>query len=528
MATALLEPVIETTDAGVARERRWENWVNLLTWAAVLVGIAWRVGRYLAQFPIWGDEAHIAVNFLDRDLWGMTKKLDYGQIAPVLFLWIEWGMYHLFGPSELSLRLVPLLAGIIGLLLFRRFCTLTLPPLVAVLAVSMLAVSYFPVRHATEIKPYSFDLMFTLALLLPAVHWVREPERIRWLVLLTALVPCAVAGSYPVVFVGGAISLYLLPGVWRAAWQVRGWYVAFNLAMLGTFLVHILLVGREQLDPHAGTVQSALQEYWKDWFPPPNVTELPLWLVKAHTGAMFAYPEGGPRYGSTATLLLCLAGLWTIWRARRVDLLTLCLVPFALSLLAAFLHRYPYGGSARLAQHLAPAICILASFGIVHLLSWVPRRSWQQNWVLVILLGLNAFGAGALIMTFARPFKNVGDVQIRDMAQELATKTKPGDTIVVFNPHDMPRPSMVWYLRLLHLPMLYQGDPDWTTIDAEQQRLWGVHLRVNDRRKLTSAKLLEPSRASWSVAFHHEYVFAPDSKDVPRQFCDVYLWAKEP
>ena len=36
-------------------------------WAVVLIllGIVWRTVRYLLQFPIWGDEAFVCVNFLD-------------------------------------------------------------------------------------------------------------------------------------------------------------------------------------------------------------------------------------------------------------------------------------------------------------------------------------------------------------------------------------------------------------------------------------------------------------------------------
>lgn len=539
MATALLDRVVEPQEHTPVPARRWENWVAALTWAVLAIGVGWRIGRYLAQFPIWGDEAHIAVNFLDRDLWGMTRKLDYGQVAPVLFLWIEWLAYRFLGPSELSLRLFPLLAGIAGLLLFWRFCRLTLPPVVAALAVGLLAVSYFPVRHATEIKPYSFDLFMTMALLLPAVQWAREPGKIGWLMVLTLVTPVALASSYPVIFVAGAISLFLLPLAWRStSWQVRGWFVAFNLVMVGTFLAHMFLVGREQLDAQAGIVNSQLQEYWKDWFPPANVLEVPFWLLKAHTGNMFAYPEGGPRFGSTATFLLCLAGLWTVYAARRRDLLTLCLVPFGLSLLAAFLHRYPYGGTARLAQHLAPAICILMAFGIARLLSpWGTIATCPEDTgtlqscptktrrAAVVLAGLCVFGLVGLAATIWKPYKTLGDVNIRQMAEELKAKIEPGDVIVVFNPYEMLRPSMMWYLRLLQLPIEWEGKADWPAVD-QHRRLWSVHVRVQEGKKRIPRRMLARSQEHWSIAEHEEYVFPADSKDVPLQYCEIYRWER--
>ena len=48
---------------------------------------------------------------------------------------------------------------------------------------------------------------------------------------------------------------------------------------------------------------------------------------------------------------------------RLEDLLLLLLTPFVLTFLAALAGKYPYGGSARIAQHLAPSLCLLAGTG---------------------------------------------------------------------------------------------------------------------------------------------------------------------
>src|SRR5581483_12486694 len=54
----------------------------------VAVGVAARLARLLIPSAIWGDEAMLALNF-SRDYAGLTKHLDYAQVAPVLFLWAE-------------------------------------------------------------------------------------------------------------------------------------------------------------------------------------------------------------------------------------------------------------------------------------------------------------------------------------------------------------------------------------------------------------------------------------------------------
>ena len=78
--------------------------------------------RYALAFPLWGDEAFLAINFLTRDFAGLALPLEFDQIAPPGFLWAEWSIARWLGSGELALRLIPFLAGVASLLLFWRFC----------------------------------------------------------------------------------------------------------------------------------------------------------------------------------------------------------------------------------------------------------------------------------------------------------------------------------------------------------------------------------------------------------------------
>ena len=65
----------------------------LANWGLVLIfaALAWRAVRYALVFPMWGDEGMLAVNFYDRSFRGLLSTLDYGQVAPPGFLWLELG-----------------------------------------------------------------------------------------------------------------------------------------------------------------------------------------------------------------------------------------------------------------------------------------------------------------------------------------------------------------------------------------------------------------------------------------------------
>ena len=117
------------------------GWIVTATWLFVGLGIVIRLVRYLVDYPIWHDEAFLAANFWDRDYVNLLRPLDYGQVAPWLFLAIERTAVKWLGYSELSLRLFPTVCSILCLPLFRHVSGRLLSGPARVLAVAVLATS---------------------------------------------------------------------------------------------------------------------------------------------------------------------------------------------------------------------------------------------------------------------------------------------------------------------------------------------------------------------------------------------------
>ena len=106
---------------------------------------------------------------------------------------------------------------------------------------------------------------------------------------------------------------------------------------------------------------------------------MPLWLLDMHTGTMMAYPVGDKHGGSVVTFLLVVAGAWALYRQDRKAILAMLLAPFALGLLAAVLGKYPYGGTARTMQYVAPSICLLMGLGMAELVALIPRDNTRRR-----------------------------------------------------------------------------------------------------------------------------------------------------
>jgi hypothetical protein len=478
----------------------------------------------LLQFPIWGDEAFLCLNFLDRDYLGLTQPLRCVQVAPLLFLWGELAVYRQLGGAELALRLLPFLAGLGSLALFWRLARRTLPPLPRLLAVGIFAVSYYPVRHSCEVKPYSLDLLVSLALLLLALRWLGRPERLAPLVLLTLFIPAALAASYPAVFVAGAVSLVLLPTAWRQpGWRPRALYVAYNGLMLTGFAVPYLMAGLGQFASTGGTQNG----YWEEWFLPLQLPDLCWWLVKAHTGNMLAYPIGGPNGLSALTTLLCLAGAWQLWRAGGRRLLVLLGVPFALGLAAAALHRYPYGGSARIAQHLAPAICLLAGAGAAALITRLAQTAaGQRRAALVVCAVLAAGGVAGIVHDLCKPYKTPGDAEVRRVVHEVLAQAGPEDQVVVLNnPWEGVGATFEWYLRQDPHRVAWGGRLDWDRL-SQRGDLWALSFGGNPARPAALAERLRTLPRHLKPVRHEAYDLQLGRIEETIERCEINRWAE--
>jgi 4-amino-4-deoxy-L-arabinose transferase-like glycosyltransferase len=455
--------------------RRWHGLgLSEATLIVVISGLVWRTVRYALAFPFWGDEAFVAVNFLTRDFIGLARPLEYFQIVPPGFLWAEWLAVFLFGTGERAFRLVPYLAGVASLLLFWRFCREVATRRTVLLAVAVLAASFYPVRHSTEVKPYAIDLLVSLGLLSTGWALGRDIRSSRAWLTLFALTIVGVWCSYAAVFPAASVALFLGAKAFRerskglaALWGTYGLFLTLSWG----------LVFVRFASPQARAAEFLQHlETWKDAFPPlAEFWWLPGWLLDVHTGNMLAYPYGGNNFGSTLTTILVIAGCIRMRRRRvRRPLLFLLLGALPVAMVAAALHRYPYGTSTRVMLYMAPAFCLLSGEGIMALLQLrhcANRGPLFVGGVLAIVpLICTAFNV-------ATPYKAYDDVLHRSVARWVAERSAPGDQWVVFNgasPPPLVKDLMVmpWLQRvaearfylLNYAPVPLRWEPDPATV----------------------------------------------------------------
>jgi hypothetical protein len=390
---------------------------NRLLGLFILVGVLARVIRYYLCFPLWDDESFLCVNLIDRSFVELLQPLDFHQVAPVLFLWIERAAVKIFGFSEYSLRLMPFVCSVISLFLFRRVARQLLSGPALLFAVAVFAVSYPQIRYAAEAKPYGTDMFMSLIMLSLVVEWCQHRNP-RYLVAMALFMPFALGASYPAVFAAGGLSLVVGTALLRQTGTTVEWraWIVWNVMLVISFVVWFSLVGRVQSG--AGEFMG---EYWKQNFPPVRQPLLlPYWLLKTHASDFLAYPLGGPNWASSLTLCLCLVGLWRFVYQKKFLWLGLLFGPVSLHFLAAALQKYPYGGHVKFSQYVAPMICCLIAVGIVQLLDWRSRYGFSLRHSFVVACSiLLIIGLGSVVRDLMNPYKTRSDDRARAFARSF-------------------------------------------------------------------------------------------------------------
>ncbi len=387
-----------------------------IAWAFIALGIVIRTIRFLLDFPLWPDEAYLAHNYLDRGYLDLLQGLDYVQIAPLLYLWVQKTVLTICGFSESSLRLFAFIGSIASLFVFRHLSGRLLQGVTRLMAIGTFAVAYPLIRYSAEAKPYGSDMFVSLVLLTLAVEWCRQPSNRRLWWALTLTLPLALTLSYPAVFVAGGIAATMATVLWRRG-SLRDWLLwGTTCAAIGVGFAAVYLGSAQAQMAKSGEVQ---QNAFAAAFPPlDSVKKFALFAVASNTSESMAYPIGGDHGASVLTTLSCLTALVILLRGRRFSLALLCAAPLALNFLAAVLHRYPYGNHARFALFMAPIFCLLTGLGTAAFLSLLKNRGWSAAGpVKAAIAVLVLIAVVTTVRDFLKPYKEPCWGRNRDFAR---------------------------------------------------------------------------------------------------------------
>jgi hypothetical protein len=318
---------------------------------------------------------------------------------------------------------VPLLAGLASVVMFAAVAKRCLPPAGGLAAVAMFVTLEPLVYYSAEVKQYEVDVAVALAVVLAALRFLERPGSTARLVVLAVVGALAIFCSHPAVFVVAGAGLVLLATFLRAretgaamltATVSAGWAILFGI----NYVVFLRpLVGHE-----------GLTAYWQSGYMPFDRTAI-LWLGRSLHGIFADYSTMWMPLPDVAVVAGALGLAWLWSRDRRV--FGFVVVPTALGILAAMLHRFPFSG--RLILFVAPfAVLSLGAAMQAVLDATLPARRLLPAFVLAVLFAPTV-GRGVFFAAFPP-----GREEMKSVLAYVRDRQQPGDVMYTLNLTQQP------------------------------------------------------------------------------------------
>jgi hypothetical protein len=421
--TTVVQGAQQSDIMGRDHSRYWL--VNLAILAVTVMGAVLRIARWVHPRSLWLDEIYLAQSVVGRSLHDLlfTPLMDW-QAAPAGFLFLVHFCVAIFGSGERSLRLVSLLFGLASLPLMLGVARRVLSGGGVFVAMAFFSFLGPLIYYSNELKPYSCDVVASLAITLAVLRWMDDPN-FRRSAIAAAVGAVAVFFSFPAVFVLAGAGIWMLARRWTAIGQT----VVVGAVWAGAFALNYLIFLRPFTD---GEAHPHLVQYWiaQNAFMPHGPVDAVEWIfsnlvaIARNPGAMWLdYPD--------AALIGLIVGVVAV--AHRRGKLLLLLAPLPIVLLASAIKQYPFGD--RLALFFVPQYLLLIVVGV------------ESLWTNLAAKAAAAAIAGCILIPSAQRatgylFYPCGREESLPVYRWVASHYRPGD--VVYLSH-FAEPSFRFY-----------------------------------------------------------------------------------
>ncbi len=188
----------------------------------------------LGYNSLWLDEA-TTYNISLQSFDGIWQTIASGEFNPPLFYWIEHVML-IFGNSEIILRLVPAVLGVLSIPVFYLVGKEFLDRNTGIIAAAACTISPFLIYYSQEARAYSMMLFFVALATLFFLKAMKSGNRVHW-VLFSVFSAIAFWSHFYAIVMIAALVLYALI-IWAP--KIRTELNNLKLLVLGVIVFVIL------------------------------------------------------------------------------------------------------------------------------------------------------------------------------------------------------------------------------------------------------------------------------------------------
>ena len=365
---------------------------NTVLYILLFLGFVIIVREHIGGRSLWVDEAMLALN-MNRSFSELLKPLYYNQTSPILFLFAARFFTLIFGISDYSLRILPLISGLGSLYVFFLICRRFLGGTAAIVSMLLFILSYRLIYYANEFKQYSTDMFFSLLFFYFFLDLREEGFSLKKGIVI------ALIGLVSIWFSFSAIVVIILFAILALYYFIRDKnrkglifiMVSGFLWALNILAEYVFVYRRNpnfEFEP--------LLDYWVGGFmpfPPANWEEV-LWLPRTikeffiyvtNTDTILTgrFPLIIDVYAYIFIILFMLGIIYAFKNKRGHFSLYVIGIIF-LALCASALGKLPFGD--RLTLYLVPLVLLVSAYGICFFYNWLKKAHRSVAVIFLVLL----------------------------------------------------------------------------------------------------------------------------------------------
>ena len=250
---------------------------QIFCYLSIIAGIILRFAQYLSNKSLWRDEARIALNLIEKNFIELAGPLNYDQSVHPGFMLLEKLFVSVLGTSEYSLRLFPLLCGVLSVLIFYKIVKKTLSVYSRSIALVLFSALTPLIYYSSELKQYSSDVLASEILLLWAIN-LTETKFTLFRGIITGLLGAVLLWiSYPSVFILAGIGLFLFVNFLKD--QKRNLLLLLFIYIVWSLSFYLLY----KVSLHTITESPFFNKFWDADYMPLSITTMSsiTWLLIA-------------------------------------------------------------------------------------------------------------------------------------------------------------------------------------------------------------------------------------------------------
>lgn len=384
----------------------------------ILIGFFESLIQFISGRSLWLDESFLALNIIHKTPKELLKPLGYNQVAPALFLQVEWFFTQVFSRTDFALRFFPLLCFWCSMVLFYNILNIFFQKKIYITAVgmSLFAFNSTLLYYSSEIKQYICDVFVLLLLYFIALKKYKIESRRYILLLLVGSVCIFLSNVTPIILF--TIFVYLFYNhVFKQKANVK-----YAIATGSVWCVFFLVYYYCFIYNHP--TKSIMVAYWTNAnaFMPIDKSIFS-WFVAKYSDVFFFAFSFGNRIGVIISLLYGL-GIFSLFRLKKYEFAILLLLPIFLHLVLSGLKMYPF--EPRLYLYFCPFIGIVCCLALEYINGFFPKKYMLISLYIAIPFLL-------LRVIVIHPFPLIQHEDVKDCIKEMNRRIINTDVVYVTN-----------------------------------------------------------------------------------------------